>query len=97
MKQRDGGSQDVSSLELSGSTERARRIRDAVESALSDIILLGTEEHVRLAVKAASELVQGRNVHTHDRSGWPISSIIYAALGSPKLFCQHWQQLLCHE
>lgn len=66
MKQRDGGSQDVSSLELSGSTERARRIRDAVESALSDIILLGTEEHVRLAVKAASELVQGRNVHTHD-------------------------------
>ncbi|MFT8896444.1 MAG: hypothetical protein ABF968_05705 [Acetobacter sp.] len=66
MKQRDGGSSDVSSLELSGSTDRARRIRDAVESALSDIILLGTEEHVRLAVKAASELVQGRNVHTHD-------------------------------
>ncbi len=66
MKQHDGGSSDVSSLELSGSTDRARRIRDAVESALSDIILLGTEEHVRLAVKAASELVQGRNVHTHD-------------------------------
>lgn len=66
MKLRDGSTSDVSSLELLGSTDRARRIRDAVESALSDIILLGTEEHVRLAVKAASELVQGHNVHTHD-------------------------------
>ncbi|MFT8719059.1 hypothetical protein [Acetobacter sp.] len=66
IKQRNGNSEDVAPLELSGSSERARRIRDAVESALSDIILLGTEEHVRLAVKAASELAQGRNVHTHD-------------------------------
>src|SRR6201996_4513027 len=33
----------------SESTDRARRIRDAVEAALSDIILLGTEEQVRLA------------------------------------------------
>ena len=32
--------------------ERARRIRDAVEAALSDIILLGTEEQVRLAAAA---------------------------------------------
>src|SRR5690606_29002815 len=30
-------------------SDRARRIRDSVEAALSDIILLGTEEQVRLA------------------------------------------------
>lgn len=47
-------------------SERARQIRDAVEAALSDIILLGTEEHVRLAERAARELVAGRPVHTHD-------------------------------
>ena len=47
------------------STDRSRRIRDAVEAALSDIILLGTEEQVRLASQAAAELVAGRPVHTH--------------------------------
>jgi len=47
-------------------SDRARRIRDAVEAALSDIILLGTEEQVRLARHAAGELVAGRTVHTHD-------------------------------
>ncbi|MBV1832601.1 hypothetical protein [Novacetimonas pomaceti] len=47
-------------------SERARRIRDAVEAALSDIILLGTEEHVRLAEQAARELVAGQRVHTHN-------------------------------
>src|ERR1700754_4974183 len=41
-----------------------RRIRDAVEAALSDIIPLGTEDQVRLASQAASELVAGRPVHT---------------------------------
>ncbi len=46
------------------STDRSRRIRDAVESALSDIILLGTEEQVRLAAHAAAELASGRPVHT---------------------------------
>ncbi|MDQ8757948.1 hypothetical protein RCO27_17115 [Sphingosinicella sp. LHD-64] len=46
-------------------SDRPRRIRDAVEAALSDIILLGTEEHVRLAERAARELVAGRPVHTH--------------------------------
>jgi hypothetical protein len=46
------------------STDRSRRIRDAVEAALSDIILLGTEEQVRLAARAADELVAGRPVHT---------------------------------
>ena len=47
-------------------SDRSRRIRDAVEAALSDIILLGTEEHVRLAERAARELVGGRPVHTHE-------------------------------
>ncbi|MGD9537318.1 MAG: hypothetical protein AB7P52_05810 [Alphaproteobacteria bacterium] len=47
-------------------SERRRRIRDAVEAALSDIILLGTEAHVRLAERAARELVAGRPIHTHE-------------------------------
>jgi len=46
--------------------DRARRVRDAVEAALSDIILLGTEEQVRLAANAAAELAAGRHVHTHE-------------------------------
>ncbi|HEY1141855.1 MAG TPA: hypothetical protein VGE88_16875, partial [Lysobacter sp.] len=46
------------------SSDRSRRIRDAVEGALSDILLLGTDEQVRLAARAASELVAGRPVHT---------------------------------
>lgn len=45
-------------------SDRARRIRDAVEAALSDIILLGTEEQVRLAEQAARDLVAGRHVET---------------------------------
>ncbi|MCR0982077.1 hypothetical protein [Roseomonas populi] len=52
-------------LEKMGS-DRARRIRDAVEASLSDIFLLGTEEHVRLAERAARELVAGKPVHTHE-------------------------------
>ena len=48
------------------SSDRSRRIRDAVEAALSDIILLGTEEQVRLASRAATELVAGRPVHTDE-------------------------------
>jgi type II secretory pathway pseudopilin PulG len=55
----------LTSVELSGS-DRARRIRDAVEAALSDIILLGTEQQVELAARAASELASGRPVHTAD-------------------------------
>lgn len=47
-------------------SDRARRIRDAVEAALSDILLLGTDEQVRLAARAASGLAQGRPVHTHE-------------------------------
>lgn len=45
-------------------SDRPRRIRDAVEAALSDVILLGTEEQVALAAKAADELAHGRPVHT---------------------------------
>ncbi|WP_206240020.1 hypothetical protein [Novosphingobium terrae] len=54
------------SPEKAESSDRTRRIRDAVEGALSDIILLGTDEHVRLATKAACELVAGHPVHTQD-------------------------------
>lgn len=56
---------DLTADSTAGS-DRARRIRDSVEAALSDIILLGTEEHVRLAERAARELVAGRSVHTHE-------------------------------
>ena len=52
--------------DLSAGSDRTRRIRDAVEAALSDIILLGTEPQVRLAERAARELVSGRPVHTHE-------------------------------
>lgn len=44
--------------------ERRRRVRDAVEAALSDIILLGTEDQVRLAAQAAADLVAGRGIET---------------------------------
>lgn len=53
------------SAEVPG-TDRARRIRDAVEAALSDIILLGTERQVRLAANAAHELATGKLVHTEE-------------------------------
>ncbi|CAN5141758.1 hypothetical protein BH09PSE3_BH09PSE3_16080 [soil metagenome] len=56
---------DLSAESVSRS-DRTRRIRDAVEAALSDIILLGTEEHVRLADRAVRELLVGHPVHTHD-------------------------------
>jgi uncharacterized membrane protein YgcG len=46
------------------SSDRSRRIRDAVEAALADILLLGTEEHCRLAGQAASDLAAGRPIRT---------------------------------
>jgi type II secretory pathway pseudopilin PulG len=46
------------------SSDRPRRIRDAVEAALSDVILLGTEDQVRLAARAAAEMAAGHRVHT---------------------------------
>ncbi|MFG6081847.1 hypothetical protein ACEUZ9_002483 [Paracoccus litorisediminis] len=45
-------------------SDRMRRIRDAVEAALSDIILLGTEDQVRLASRAAADMAEGRPIHT---------------------------------
>lgn len=56
---------DLSAADLQGS-DRARRIRDVVEAALSDIILLGTEEQVRMAANAAHELATGKIVHTQE-------------------------------
>ncbi|MET0280270.1 MAG: hypothetical protein ABW278_03985 [Steroidobacteraceae bacterium] len=50
--------------EGAASSERSRRIRDAVEGALSDVILLGTEEQVKLAAHAAADLVAGRPTRT---------------------------------
>jgi len=48
----------------SSAGERRRRIRDAVEAALSDVILLGTEEQVLMATQVANDMVAGRNVET---------------------------------
>jgi hypothetical protein len=52
--------------DAASSSDRSRRIRDAVEGALSDIILLGTEEQVRLAADAATALAAGREVRTDE-------------------------------
>jgi len=59
LRQREG----AGGVDPAGS-DRSRRMRDAVEAALSDIILLGTEEQVRLAAKAADDLVAGHPTHT---------------------------------
>lgn len=56
--------EDDDSPVTGGSSERQRRTRDAVEAALSDIILLGTEDQVRMAAQAAQDLVAGRPVQT---------------------------------
>lgn len=57
------GLQDAAVSEADNS-ERRRRIRDAVEAALSDVMLLGTAEQVRLAVQAANDMVAGRQIET---------------------------------
>lgn len=44
--------------------ERMRQIRDAVEAALSDIILLGTEDQVRMAAAAAQDMANGKPIET---------------------------------
>lgn len=54
----EGGAEDAAG------SDRARRIRDAVEAALSDIILLGTQEQLRLASRAATDMAAGRPIHT---------------------------------
>ena len=45
-------------------SDRRRRVRDAVEAALSDVILLGTHEQVRMAAEAANDMVAGRPIET---------------------------------
>jgi len=55
-------SADAASTADAPGADRRRRVRDAVEAALSDVILLGTEEQVRLAARAANEMVAGRSV-----------------------------------
>ena len=44
--------------------ERRIQMRNAVEAALSDVLLLGTEDHVRLASMAASQLAAGHPIQT---------------------------------
>jgi uncharacterized membrane protein YgcG len=67
MRERAGSEQaDMALEEPSFSSERSRRIRDAVEAALADILLLGTEEHCRLAGQAAADMAAGRPIHTAD-------------------------------
>ena len=64
LREAEGAGEAASAASDLPGAERRRRVRDAVEAALSDVILLGTEEQVRLAAKAASELVEGRPVET---------------------------------
>ncbi|WP_284335796.1 hypothetical protein [Comamonas sp. NoAH] len=56
--------EDDDSPVVGGNSERQRRTRDSVEAALSDIILLGTEDQVRMAAQAAQDMVAGRPVQT---------------------------------
>ena len=58
---RDAGSIEAAE---SASGDRTRRMRDAVEGALSDVLLLGTEEQVRLATQIVDDLVAGRHTET---------------------------------
>lgn len=71
LRQRAGAVTDVPATDEDGparadmpASDRRRRIRDAVEAALSDVILLGTETQVRLATRAANDMVAGRTVET---------------------------------
>jgi hypothetical protein len=52
--------------EASSGSERARRVRDAVEVALSDIVLFGTERQVELAAAAMRDMTAGRPVPVHE-------------------------------
>ena len=60
----DEGEDEVAERPGNDTSERRRRIRDAVEAALSDILLLGTEEQVRLAGQAATDMAAGQPIHT---------------------------------
>lgn len=56
--------EDAGTTAATPAGDRPRRIRDAVEAALADILLLGTDDHVRLAGQAASDLAAGRPIQT---------------------------------
>ena len=60
----DDAGESQATRDPSRASDRRRRVRDAVEAALSDIILLGTEEQVRLAARAAEDMAAGRTVET---------------------------------
>ncbi|WP_454725043.1 MULTISPECIES: hypothetical protein [Cupriavidus] len=66
LRRRGADAADAPPADAWPSVDRSRRVRDAVEAALSDIILLGTEEQVLLASKAATELAAGRPTHTDE-------------------------------
>lgn len=61
---REEGDDEEAARDPKRASDRRRRVRDAVEAALSDIVLLGTEEQVRLAAKAADDMAAGRTVET---------------------------------
>ena len=56
--------EEGSAPEPESQSDRARRVRDAVEAALSDIVLLGTQDQVRLAAQAAGDLAAGKPIQT---------------------------------
>ena len=60
----EDGETDAADKPDATTSDRPRRIRDAVEAALAAILLLGTEEHVRRAAQAASDMSAGRPIHT---------------------------------
>ncbi len=59
-----GAADDDAAAPLRPGAERRRRIRDAVEAALSDVLLLGTAEQVGLAAQAANDMAAGRKIET---------------------------------
>ena len=64
LRNREPADDGIAPATDSAGSERSRRIRDAVEAALADILLLGTEEHCRLAGQAAADMAAGRPIHT---------------------------------
>jgi len=65
-KTADSAGDDDPHVPSETAAERRRQIRDAVEAALSDILLLGTEDQVRLADRAARELAAGHEIRTDE-------------------------------
>lgn len=62
----ESGGGEAEAGEGSSGSERARRVRDAVEVALSDIVLFGTERQVELAAAAMRDMAAGRPVPVHE-------------------------------